>query len=372
MKKLIWFILGSFVVLFVIGCSIYQFSPQFGADFYTKEDLAQYRKSEQFNQDHFENQIETTLDADWSKTWEILQKFMQNNPNQAPSKNIEVLKPTPVMYINTSVDPKLIWFGHSSFLLQVAGKNLFFDPMLSDVAAPYPWLGSKRYNQENPIEIAELPVIDAVFISHDHYDHLDYDSIIELNSKVKHFFVPLAVGKHLLEWGVSKDKITEMDWWESDTLGEIELTFTPSRHFSGRRLDRNNTLWGGWHLKTNDFSIYFSGDTGYGPHFKEIKQRLGQIDFALLESGQYNEDWADIHMMPEQTVQAASDLGAKLMMPVHWGAFTLSLHAWTDPIERVSLAAKMVNQALIAPQIGEVVQLALEPQVRIPWWQNYN
>lgn len=371
MKKIIVFILGTLVALVVTGCSIYQFSPQFGADFYSDAELARYSKSAQFQQNQFKNQIETDLDTDLTKMWETLQKFMENTPNQSPGKNIEVLKPEPDAYLKENVKPQLIWFGHSSFLLQMAGKNLLFDPMLSEIAAPHPWLGSKRYNRENPIEIAQFPVIDAVFISHDHYDHLDYDSIVKLNNKVKHFYVPLAVGKHLTHWGITKDKITEMDWWDSKRLGEIELTFTPSRHFSGRKLDRNDTLWGGWYLKTTSQSIYFSGDTGYGPHFKEIKQRLGAVDFALLECGQYNEEWADIHMMPEQTVQAAVDLDAKLMMPVHWGAFTLSLHSWTDPINRVSRAANTVNQRLIAPQIGEVVELALEPKARTPWWQSY-
>jgi L-ascorbate metabolism protein UlaG (beta-lactamase superfamily) len=302
--------------------------------------------------------------------WSSLKDFLKGNPNRTPKQGqIEALKVDPSALRTSSKQPRLMWFGHSAFLLQTEGLNLLFDPMLSDVPAPHPWLGTSRYSGSLPIEIAQLPSIDAVIISHDHYDHLDYESIRKLSAKTAHFFVPLGVARHLIAWGVNSAQITELDWWQSANIANTTLTFTPSRHFSGRGLsDKNTSLWGSWHLKYAQHSLYFSGDTGYGPHFKEINQRLGAVDFALLECGQYNKNWADIHMMPEQTVQAAVDLQAKLMMPVHWGAFTLSLHDWYDPAIRVSKAAQEMAMPLVIPQIGEIMQLQQEPSPRVPWW----
>ena len=250
--------------------------------------------------------------------------------------------------------------------------NLFFDPVFSNKASPHPWLGSSRYNKEFPLTPEQVPTIDAVVISHDHYDHLDYDSVLKLDHKVKAYFVPLGVASHLISWGIAEDKITEFDWWQSATVNDTDITFTPARHFSGRRItNQNQTLWGGWFVATEQSSLFFSGDTGYGPHFTEIKEKLGSPDFALLECGQYNQDWADIHMMPEQTVQAAKDLEAKVMMPVHWGAFTLALHSWTDPVERAIAEATKLQQAIVTPEIGAIVELSQQPATTSSWWKKY-
>jgi len=330
-----------------------------------------YASSNNFVETQFVNQIETNLDQSFGFMAGALWDYITAN-DLAPERNLDVIK-TDSSQLNSATDnTQLLWFGHSSFLLQTANKTLLFDPIFSDTAAPHPTLGSKRYSNELPIEPENLPTIDAVIISHDHYDHLDYPSIMRIDAKVKHYYVPLGVGQHLLHWGIAPERISEMDWWQSNDLNDIKLTLTPARHFSGRRLDNSNsTLWGGWMVEAPDQRVFFSGDSGYGPHFKEIGQRFGPIDIALLDTGQYNFRWEAIHMLPKQSVQAAQDLDARIMMPVHWGAFTLSLHPWDEPAEQTSLLAQQQDQAFVIPRIGELMQLLHEPIVRDAWWQKY-
>lgn len=233
------------------------------------------------------------------------------------------------------------------------------------------FLGEKRFNKQMPLDIEKLPPIDAVVISHDHYDHLDYETIKKLKSKVDHYFVPLAVGVHLKAWDIPEDKITELDWWQEKTYKDITFICTPSQHFSGRKADnRQSTLWSSWILKTPTDNIYFSGDSGYGTHFTEIGEKYGPFDFAMLECGQYNKQWQDIHMLPEQTAQAGVDLKAKTIMPIHWAGFKLAMHSWTDPIERVSKKAKELNIPLIAPKIGEPFILSNLQSKNSKWWVN--
>jgi L-ascorbate metabolism protein UlaG (beta-lactamase superfamily) len=204
--------------------------------------------------------------------------------------------------------------------MEMDGKKIFLDPMLGSVPAPHPLLGSKRFNDTLPMPIEDLPDLDAILISHDHYDHLDYGSIQKLSERTGHFFVPLGVGAHIREWGVPDEKITEMDWWEEVNFEGITLVSTPARHFSGRGvLDRYSSLWCSWVIKGNEKAIFFGGDSGYDKSFKEIGKKYGPFDFAMLECGQYDEQWPDIHMMPQETVQANIGLKSNLLMPIHWG-----------------------------------------------------
>lgn len=263
---------------------------------------------------------------------------------------------------------QVTWFGHSTSMIEMDGKRILLDPMFSDVAAPYSWLGSSRYNKKLPMTAEELPDIDAVIISHDHYDHLDHQSILKIKDKVRKFFVPLGVGSHLSYWGVAKGKIEELDWWEETHLDDIKFVLTPARHFSGRGVfDGNMTLWGGWVIKGQKHSIFFSGDSGYSKYFKQIGEQYGPFDLTMIECGQYHKDWAAIHMMPEETVQAHIDLKGKHLMPVHWGAFTISLHSWKDPVERVTAAAKVSNIDVIVPKIGETFSIG-EEKTQENWW----
>jgi L-ascorbate metabolism protein UlaG (beta-lactamase superfamily) len=368
-RGLQWLSLGL-ALLVLLGGLFMSFSSQFGAK-PSKEDKLRFQQSNNYNGKVFVNETATTMGAEFGAMMETLWQYIKGNPNRTPAKGVvQVVPVTPEALLNPKHETRILWFGHSSFLLQTQGKNFMFDPMFSDVPAPHPWLGTKRYSGELPIKPEDLPKLDAVFISHDHYDHLDLDSIKALNQKTEHFYAPLGVGNHLEYWGVEKERITEMDWWQETQLDGIDIVFTPARHFSGRGITgQNQTLWGSWLLKGSDISLYFSGDTGYGEHFKEINEHYGAVDFALLECGQYNKNWADIHMMPEETAKAARDLDAKIMMPVHWGAFTLSLHDWYDPAVRVKAAADELGQKVVIPQIGEIMLINDEPKPRTPWWK---
>jgi L-ascorbate metabolism protein UlaG (beta-lactamase superfamily) len=360
------------LALTAAGTGYYWYSNAdvFGAPM-TPSQQQTYTHSTNYSQPQFVNEVETHLDQSFGLMVSALWDYVTAQ-DLAPERNIEVVEIDSSQLANPLNANQLLWFGHSSFLLQTANQTLLFDPIFSDTAAPHPTLGSKRYSKTLPITPAQLPPIDAVIISHDHYDHLDYPSIMELDAKVKHYYVPLGVGQHLLHWGIAPERITEMDWWQSNDLNGIKLTLTPARHFSGRRLgNSNSTLWGGWMVDAPDQRVFFSGDSGYGPHFKEIGQRFGPIDIALLDTGQYNFRWQTVHMLPKQSLQAAQDLDVRIMMPVHWGAFTLSLHPWDEPAEQTSLLAQEQNQAFVIPRIGELMQLVHEPKVRDSWWQKY-
>ncbi|MEP4757808.1 MAG: MBL fold metallo-hydrolase, partial [Nonlabens ulvanivorans] len=249
-------------------------------------------------------------------------------------------------------------------------KSILIDPMFGKVAAPHPWLGANRFNSELPIEIEDLPSIDAVIISHDHYDHLDYDSIIALKDKVSHYYVPLGVGVHLEAWGIESSAITELDWWQEVTLGDIQLACTPAQHFSGRKIGaEQSTLWSSWVIQNVTEKLFFSGDSGYSDHFKAIGNQYGPFDLALMECGQYNELWSDIHMMPEETAQAGKDLNARAIMPIHWAGFKLALHDWRDPVNRVTTAGELLNLPVITPQIGDVIHLDDTASAYGQWWK---
>jgi len=369
LKKVLFGLLGIILLLVISVFFDMKFNPQFGGKS-SAEDQKSFAERSNFKDGVFDNLIPTSMDMDAKGIFETMMKFIKGVPNSRPDFEIPIERIDSLSIVENTSETKLIWFGHSAFLLQIDGKNILIDPMLGEVPSPHPWLGKKRYSKELPIEIEKLPAIDAIIISHDHYDHLDYGSIQKLKAKTKAFYVPLGVGAHFLAWGISAENIHELAWWDEIQHENITLAFAPSRHFSGRGFKRNETLWGSWIIKGSKDNIYFSGDGGYGPHFKEIGEKYGPFDFAMMECGQYNEKWAQIHMAPEETAQAAVDVQAKLMMPIHWGAFTLALHSWTDPIERVSIKAVELNMPLIAPKIGQPIYLDEAIMPFETWWTN--
>ncbi len=356
------FSLGLIGVLFV------NISPQFGASS-SKEKIESYKKNVNFKDGKFVNQSVTNMDMSVSQIISTMINFIKGVPNREPNFEIPIQKVDSLTIAKNKDSTKLIWFGHSTFLLQMDGQNILIDPMFGDVPAPHPWLGNNRYSKELPIEIEKLSQIDAVLISHDHYDHLDYGSIQKLKAKTSNFYVPLGVAAHLISWGVDANRVHEFNWWEETKQNNIQLIFTPARHFSGRGLtDRWTTLWGSWIINGKNERLFFSGDSGYDSHFKEIGEKYGPFDFAMIECGQYNEKWEAIHMMPEQSAQAGIDLKAKVMMPIHWGAFSLALHAWTDPVERVTKEATRLNMPLITPEIGVIFSLEDNQKHHKKWW----
>jgi L-ascorbate metabolism protein UlaG (beta-lactamase superfamily) len=328
--------------------------PQFGKA-PAGEKLEKMAASSQYNQSKktFENLGQVEMQMGVGDMIKLLPAFFTPSKNKRP-ESIEVLHPDIKNMGKLNEDEvAFTWFGHSAFLLEIGDKILLLDPMLGPAAAPFSFQ-VKRFTQELPITPENLPEIDAVIFSHDHYDHLDYPTIQAIKDKVGHFYVPLGLGSHLMHWGVAENKITELDWWQAAVVEGITLTCTPAQHFSGRGLtDRGKTLWSSWVINTGKKRIFFNGDSGYFSGFKEIGERFGPFDLAFVECGQYNELWQEIHMLPEESAQAGVDLKTKYMMPIHWGMFDLALHTWTEPIERVKAKAQDLNLPLITPKIGE-------------------
>lgn len=339
-----------------------------------KTEKKDYSDSPNYEDGKFKNTHLVDMSMSFKDMMSSAKKYFSPDEEAAPANAIPVEKVDPTSFAKYSAkEPRLIWFGHSTFLLQIEGKNLLIDPMLGDVPAPKSWLGKPRFSKELPISIDDLPQLDAVIISHDHYDHLDKESIKQIKDKVNAFYTPLGVSKHLVKWGVAENLIHELDWWEQINLDKLQFTCAPAQHFSGRGVsDSQSTLWCSWIIASDSTKIFFSGDSGYNSHFAEIGEKHGPFDIALMECGQYNEKWEDIHMFPEQSVQAAIDVKAKVMMPIHWGGFTLSEHAWKDPIDRAVLQAAASNVKLATPGIGEPLIIGTEDvSSTTQWWKQY-
>ena len=369
--KTLSLIIIAIILALVIGVLLFiNISPQFGGSL-SKQQQEIYTKSKNYKDGKFINQGNINLDMSISDIGKSLVKYINPPKGTQPKETIQVQKIDSLNLAQHNGKTRLIWFGHSTFLVQINNTNILIDPMFGDVPAPHPSLGGNRFSKELPIEIEQLPNIDAVLISHDHYDHLDYESIQRLKSKVGMFYTPLGVGIHLEAWGIEKERIIELDWWEEIKYSNLTFKCTPAQHFSGRGLtDRANTLWCSWVIQSETENIFFSGDSGYGAHFKEIGEKYGPFDFAMLECGQYNEMWSEIHMFPEETVQAAIDIKAKQIMPIHWGAFKLAIHKWTDPVERIAMKAKELNVNLRIPEIGETILLDTAViNKNTNWWE---
>jgi len=265
---------------------------------------------------------------------------------------------------------ELVWLGHSTVLIRIDGLTVITDPVFSRAIFPLRPLAPKAFDYTAPVTVDDLPEIDVVLLSHDHYDHLDYPSIRKLAAKAGRFVTTLGVGEHLKSWGVPADRIDERDWWQSITVGPLTFTATPAQHFSGRGFkDAGQTLWASWVIEGSTDKLFFSGDTGYFEAFKEIGERLGPFDVTLLECGAYNVQWPNVHMMPEETVQAHLDLGGRALQPIHWGKFDLSVHAWDEPVERLIRAAAEHGVMLATPMVGQAYRLS-DPLPREPWWRN--
>ena len=264
-------------------------------------------------------------------------------------------------------DNTLFRLGHSTMLIKLGGAFYLTDPVFSKRASPVQWAGPARFHAP-PISIADLPPIRAVILSHDHYDHLDYAAVRELAPKTDYFVTPLGVGDRLTGWGIPAAKVRQLDWWQSTQVDDVTLTATPARHFSGRSLsDGNQTLWASFVIHHPDVKLFFSGDTGYFDGFKAIGAALGPFDVAMIETGAYNVMWPDVHMLPEDTLQAFLDVDAAWLMPVHNGTFDLALHAWQEPFERIVALAEAQGAKVATPQMGEALDLR-QPQAGRRWW----
>ena len=274
----------------------------------------------------------------------------------------------------------IAWLGHSSVLVKLDGITFLTDPVFCGRASMFTFIGPEHFAYSSRIDVAALPKVDVVLLSHDHYDHLCYETIRELvaqrSSDGLRFIAALGVGAHLERWGVHASAITELEWWQQvDAGGDpgqragVKLTFTPARHFTGRTMsNRFSTLWGSFVLQGTSKRIYYGADSGYSPTFKEVGERFGPFDLAMLECGAYSEFWPDIHMFPEETAQAALDVNARLLMPIHWGKFALGLHPWKESIERVTRKAEEHGLPLLTPRIGRIVNM-LDEGASEAWWK---
>ncbi len=298
----------------------------------------------------------------------LLQRWLfEDHPNREPLEPIPVVQRAAPEFVEASTDLKITWLGHSTSLVEIDGQRLLIDPVWGDYASPGRLFGVKRFYPP-PLSLDDLPLVDAVVLSHDHYDHLDEPTIKALRDRVPLFIAPLGLGAHLQYWGVAPERIVELDWWERVTVGGVDVVCTPARHFSGRAvIDRDATLWAGWAFLGQDQRLFFSGDTGMFPGFAEIGDRLGPFDVTMMEVGAYNGDWPDVHMGPEQALAAHQMVRGGLMLPVHWGLFNLAFHAWTEPVERLLAAAEKAGIPVAVPRPGESLTLAPPPSLE-RWW----
>ncbi len=324
------------------------------------------QQSPNFKNGAFQNISPTPMKPEGVSYWKMMREFFKKHPDTAPTKKLPFVK-TDLNKLD-SRQPVIVWFGHSSYLLRIENKNILVDPVLSGNAAPLSFM-VKAFPGANEYKAEDMPPIDYLVLTHDHYDHLDFKTIRKLRNKVGKVFCSLGISAHLRYWGIEENKITELDWWDSIQLDDaIKLTAAPARHFSGRGIKRGQSLWSSFIIKTSNDNIYLGGDSGYDTHFKEIGNKFGPFDLAILESGQYNVMWPLIHMMPEETVQAAVDLKAKALLPVHWGKFRLGMHPWNEPVKRVLAKASELKVRVITPMIGEPFILS-ENYSSANWWE---
>lgn len=272
--------------------------------------------------------------------------------------------------LEAAPDASLWRLGHSTMLLKFDGRFWLTDPVFSERASPFQFMGPKRFHAP-PIAIEDLPDLAGVILSHDHYDHLDHASILRLKDKAGVFITPLGVGDRLIRWGVEAAKVRQLDWWQGIEAGGLRLTAGPARHFSGRTpRDEDSTLWVSWIIEqaSTGLKIFFSGDTGYHAGFKAVGERFGPFDVALIENGAYNTEWPEVHMQPEETLQAHLDVRARWLVPIHNGTFDLAFHPWYEPFERIAALAQGQGVELATPMMGERLSLA-QPQAGAAWWR---
>lgn len=363
MMTLLW-------VLIVGGVALFFFMQQ--ASFGKNPDgprLERIKKSPNYKDGSFVNFVDTPMSAPNTNLFKTaIQFFTKSKSETDPDFKLPSVKTD--LKVEPSEKPTLTYFGHSAYMIQIGGKNILMDPVLGERISPVQWMGTKNYDGTHVFEFKDLPTIHTVILSHDHYDHMDYETLKQFAGMPTKFVVPLGVGAHLEHWGIASGNITELDWWDQTGVlgGGMYLTATPARHFSGRGFFRGKSLWASYVLKTPDYTIFLGGDSGYEKHFGEIGKKFGPFDLAILECGQYNEMWPYIHMMPEVTAQAGVDLGAKVLWPVHWGKFTLGLHPWNEPPKRISKRAAELGLKLTTPMIGEQIILdRVYPDKK--WWE---
>jgi L-ascorbate metabolism protein UlaG (beta-lactamase superfamily) len=320
--------------------------------------------SPQFADGKFHNRMATPALPPASARKGLLRQMHEDRHVGLPGGPVPLARPE---FPAEAAELAATWFGHATALLEVDGRRVLVDPVWSSRVSPSPLLGPTRLHPM-PAALTELPPVDAVLISHDHYDHLDLPTVRALvRSQSAPFVVPIGIGSHLRGWGVPEDRIVELDWDGSATIGGLTLTCTEARHFSGRFFSRDTTLWASWVIAGPRHRVFFGGDTGYTPAFAELGARLGPFDLTLLPVGAYNDAWHAIHMDPEEAMRAHGDLGGQVLLPIHWATFNLAFHRWAEPVERVLAAAKKSGAQVVVPVPGQRIDV-LDPPELEDWW----
>ncbi len=302
----------------------------------------------------------------------VVSEFVSGGSRRVPRIELPLESPLEAWTRPSETGLRATWLGHSTVLLEIDGVCVLTDPVWGERVSPVAWAGPKRFHRA-PVSVAQLPVIDAVVVSHDHFDHLDYPTIVELARRDVPFYTSLGVGAHLEAWGVRPSRIVELDWWEESVLpgGRLSFTATPSRHFSGRGTGANRTAWSSFVVRSAEHRVFFSGDTGLTPEFETIRERCGPFDLVMLEVGAYHPAWGEIHLGPDKALLAhrmlCGDSGAPLL-PVHWGTFDLGLHPWDEPIETLVKGAAIARVPLLTPRLGRPFEPSRVEHVD-PWWR---
>jgi L-ascorbate metabolism protein UlaG (beta-lactamase superfamily) len=346
-------------ILMIATCSAVGATPR-GVQLDTIKQSPNYRDG------RFVNKLPMTK-PEFFKT---MKEWMKSGDNTTPTEALPVVQRQKTDFETSPASGlRITWIGHSTSLVEIDGARVLLDPVWSDRTSPISWVGPKRFSS-TPLALEDLPVIDVVLISHDHFDHLDKSTVTKLAKGGVKFIVPLGVGARMQGWDIPSNQITELDWWDAIEVGSLTITATPARHFSGRSLamtDRDKTLWAGFSIHGPKHRVYYSGDSGMFEGFKEIGERLGPFDAALIEVGAYNKLWADLHLGPEQALQAFEQVRGGILVPVHWATFNLAMHSWTEPAERLMAEAEKTGASFVLPRPGQSVEPSNPPEVE-RWW----
>ncbi|MBL0048672.1 MAG: MBL fold metallo-hydrolase [Bacteroidetes bacterium] len=360
-------ILFVFILLLLVGF-IFMQQSQFGK-MASGAQMEAIQKSPNFKNGKFQN-LNFTPDLTEGATYSsVLKEFiLKRSKRITPKQELPTFKTN--LFELAITENVLIWMGHSTYFLQVEGKRILVDPVLSGSASPIR-ATTRSFKGTDIYRAEDIPPIDYLFISHDHWDHLDHKTVVALKPKIKKIITGLGTGAHIKHWGFSEEIIYEKDWNETLLLEDgFEIQTCPARHFSGRGFVRNRAIWLSFVLKTPKRKLFLGGDSGYDTHFKSIGKQHGPFDLAILECGQYNKNWKYIHMMPEELLLAAEELKAQKLLPVHWAKFALAQHDWDEPIIRVKAEAMRQNFPLLHPRIGEIINFDEPHQTFDEWWKN--
>ena len=356
--------------LFAVAVFIFMQQPQFGKA-PSGERLERIQKSPYYKNGAFDNVSFTPQLAEDASMTKVMFRFLfGKNGHAKPQQNFKFTKTD-----LKNLDPNqniYVWMGHSSYFIQIDGKKILVDPVFSGNASPVSFT-TKAFDGADLYSAEDIPELDYLIISHDHWDHLDYETVKKLHPKVKQVITGLGTGEHLEYWNYDPKKIIELDWGENFDLGNgFKVYAETARHFSGRTFIRNQAIWASFVFETPKRKIYIGGDSGFDDHFEKIGDKYGGFDLAILENGQYNKDWRYIHMMPEEFLIAAKNLRTKRVIAVHNSKFELALHSWKEPLEKITTLNEKENQRLITPKIGEMVHWEDDAKVYEKWWKKYD